>query len=450
MSAKLIYFNFIGPNGAPDSPCAINTSQIVYIYTTQTNKTAVVFTNGDLRVSNDTIQSFKSGQLSQGLGVFVSIGTPTRTGASLWPSANGEVLVNSSYIAQLNAAPSSGVIKTIAEVSNPSLVGSQTPMPSVVVMNQPASSPVVFYTAKSINDIVIDSKSSESPFTFIKVYLTQSSTGDPTIVDVYSNIGLTSTQVTGTRSTTGTYSLAFPSSVALNNASFFFDAPTGTAVPIIRATAVNGSSSVQLVTQSTGFTNADGVLSNTKINILSWPTLGSIGVGYRGFGGVVFHVDSSNKAYVLYEGTVSSGVVWGTPTGTSVLSVGYISGGSTATSGTAFSQTNSELIAAAATGVGAAVSALAFSATVNGVTYDDWVLPTEGALTLIYNNLGYAKGDPYNISSFVPNSTSVWVSNQTNATSARAGAFSLTSALVFSGSSKATSNYALAIRSVQL
>jgi hypothetical protein len=421
------------------------------MYTTQTNKTAVVFTNGDLRVSNDTVQSFKSGQLSQGLGVFVSIGTPTRTGASAWPSANGEVLVNSSYIAQLNVAPSSGVITTIAGVSDPSLVSSQTPMPSVVVMNQPASAPVVFYTAKSINDIVIDSKSSESPFTFIKVSLTQSSTNDPTIIDVYSNIGLTSTQVTGTRSAAGTYSLAFPSSVALSNASFFFDAPTGTAVPIIRATAVNGSSSVQLVTQSTGFTNADGVLSNTKINILSWPTLGSIGIGYRGFGGIVFHVDSSNKAYVLYEGAVSTGIVWSTPTGTSVLSVGYITGGSPATSGTAFSQTNSELITTAATGVGAAASALAFSATVNGVTYDDWALPTEGALTLIYNNLGYAKGDPYNLSSFIPNATLVWTSNQQSGTNARAGTFNATSGLSFSGSSKSTSTtYALAIRSVQL
>jgi hypothetical protein len=420
------------------------------MYTTQTNKTAVVFTNGDLRVSNDTVQSFKSGQLSQGLGVFVSIGTPTRTGASAWPSANGEVLVNSSYIAQLNVAPSSGVITTIAGVSDPSLVSSQTPMPSVVVMNQPASAPVVFYTAKSINDIVIDSKSSESPFTFIKVSLTQSSTNDPTIIDVYSNIGLTSTQVTGTRSAAGTYSLAFPSSVALSNASFFFDAPTSTAVPIIRATAVNGSSSVQLVTQSTGFTNADGVLSNTKINILSWPTLGSIGVGYRGFGGVVFHVDSSNKAYVLYEGTVSTGIVWSTPTGTSVLSVGYITGGSPATSGTAFSQTNSELITTAATGVGAAASALAFSATVNGVTYDDWALPTEGALTLIYNNLGYAKGDPYNLSSFIPNAALVWSSNQQSSTNARAGTFNATSGLAFSGSSKSLSNYTLAIRSVQL
>jgi hypothetical protein len=317
-------------------------------------------------------------------------------------------------------------------------------------MNQPASAPVVFYTAKSINDIVIDSKSSESPFTFIKVSLAQSSTNDPTIIDVYSNIGLTSTQVTGTRSAAGTYSLAFPSSVALSNASFFFDAPTGTAVPIIRATAVNGSSSVQLVTQSTGFTNADGVLSNTKINILSWPTLGSIGVGYRGFGGVVFHVDSSNKAYVLYEGTVSTGIVWSTPTGTSVLSVGYITGGSPATSGTAFSQTNSELITTAATGVGAAASALAFSATVNGVTYDDWALPTEGALTLIYNNLGYAKGDPYNLSSFIPNAALVWASNQQSSTNARAGTFNATSGLAFSGSSKSLSNYTLAIRSVQL
>jgi len=449
MSAKLIYFNFIGTNGVPDSPCAINASQIVYMYTTQTNKTAVVFTNGDLRVSNDTIQSFKSGLFSQGLGQFVSIGTPTRTGPSAWPSANGEVLVNSSYIAQLNTAPLSGVITTIAELSNPALVGSQTPMPSVVVMNQPASAPVVFYTPKSINDIVVDSRSNDSPFTFIKLSLTQSSTNAPTIVDVYSNVGLTSTQVTGTRSASGTYSLAFPSSVALNNASFFFDAPTGTAVPIIRATAVNGSSSVQIVTQSTGFANADGVLTNTKINILSWPTIASVGIGYRGFGGIVFHVDSSNKAYIMYEGTVSSSTVWCTPTGTSVLSVGYITGGSPATSGVAFSQTNSELIATAATGVGAAVSALAFSATVNGVTYDDWVLPTEGALNLIYDNLGYGKGDPYNLLSYIPNSANLWASNQQNATSAKIVTFT-TSSKTNSSNSKSVSNYVIAIRSVQL
>ena len=449
MSAKLIYFNFIGTNGVPDSPCAINASQIVYMYTTQTNKTAVVFTNGDLRVSNDTIQSFKSGQFSQGLGAFVSIGTPTRTGSSAWPSANGEVLVNSSYIAQLNTAPLSGVITTIAEVSNPALVNSQTPMPSVVVMNQPASAPVVFYTPKSINDIVVDSRSNDSPFTFIKVSLTQSSTNAPTIVDVYSNVGLTSTQVTGTRSASGTYSLAFPSSVALNNASFFFDAPTGTAVPVIRATAVNGSSSVQIVTQSTGFTNADGVLSNTKINILSWPTISAVGVGYRGFGGIVFHVDSSNKAYVLYEGSASTGSVWCTPTGTSVLSVGYIAGGSPATSGVAFSQTNSQLIATAAIGDGAAVFATIFNATVDGVYYDDWFLPTEGALNLIYDNLGYGKGDPYNLSSYIPVGTVCWASNQQNSTNGRAVTFNVNSRTNASAL-KSSSNYALAIRTQQL
>lgn len=449
MSAKLIYFNFIGTNGVPDSPCAINASQIVYMYTTQTNKTAVVFTNGDLRVSNDTIQSFKSGQFSQGLGEFVSIGTPTRTGSSAWPSTNGEVLVNSSYIAQLNTAPLSGVITTIAELSNPALVNSQTPMPSVVVMNQPASAPVVFYTPKSINDIVVDSRSNDSPFTFIKVSLTQSSTNAPTIVDVYSNVGLTSTQVTGTRSASGTYSLAFPSSVALNNASFFFDAPTGTAVPIIRATAVNGSSSVQIVTQSTGFTNADGVLSNTKINILSWPTISAVGVGYRGFGGIVFHVDSSNKAYILYEGTASTSTVWCTPTGTSVLSVGYITGGSPATSGVAFSQTNSQLIATAATGVGAAASAMAVNVTVDGIAYDDWFLPTEGALNLIYDNLGYGKGDPYNLSSYIPAGTICWASNQANSTNGKAVTFNVSSR-TNANALKSALNYALAIRTQQL
>jgi hypothetical protein len=151
----------------------------------------------------------------------------------------------------------------------------------------------------------------------------------------------------------------------------------------------------------------------------------------------------------MYEGTVSSSTVWCTPTGTSVLSVGYITGGSPATSGVAFSQTNSELIATAATGVGAAVSALAFSATVNGVTYDDWVLPTEGALNLIYDNLGYGKGDPYNLLSYIPNSANLWASNQQNATSAKIVTFT-TSSKTNSSNSKSVSNYVIAIRSVQL
>ena len=339
MSAKLIYFNFIGAGGAPDSPCAINASQIVYMYTTQTNKTAVVFTNGELRVSNDTIQSFKSGKFSQGLGEFVSIGTPIRANTALWPSTNGEVLVNSSYI--------SSISKTGGLLTN-------------VTMNQPASAPVNFFTLKNQNDIIAETRSNDSPFSFISLDVTQSSTTAPVVNSVYSNVGLTAEQVTGTYVGVGSYGFSFPTGVVLNNASVFASAPTGSAVPIIRATAAESASSIQVVTQGTGFTNANGLLTTTKINVLSWPTFGRIPqIGDRSFGGVVFHVDTStNKAYVFYEGTLSTGIVWSTPT-TTVTGVGVLS--APTTTGVTFSSANTTLIATTVTGVGASVSALDFS-----------------------------------------------------------------------------------------
>jgi len=68
MSAKLIFFDFVTEQGTPNSPCAINASQIVYMYTTQSTKTAVVFTNGDLMVANQTLASFKSGKLIKNIG----------------------------------------------------------------------------------------------------------------------------------------------------------------------------------------------------------------------------------------------------------------------------------------------------------------------------------------------------------------------------------------------
>lgn len=428
MSAKLIYFNFIGTNGVPDSPCAINASQIVYMYTTQTNKTAVVFTNGDLRVSNDTIQSFKSGKFSQGLGEFVSIGTPTRTGSSAWPSSNGEVLVNSSYI--------SSVLVTSNFVTN-------------VTMNQPASAPVNFSTLKGQNEIIAESRSNDSPFSFISLDVTQSSTNPPVVNSVYSNVGLTTAQVTGTYSAVGSYDFSFPTGTVLNNAFVFASAPTGSAVPIIRATAAEGASSIQVVTQGTGFTNADGLLTNTKINVLSWPTLGRIPqIGDRSFGGVIFHVDTStNKAYVLYEGVLSTGIVWSTPQ-VAVTGVN-ISGGSSGSVSIASSSTNTSLIATAATGTGASVDALAFTATVEGITYTDWVLPSRDALLAIYSNLRYASGDPLKIASYVPIGSFVWASNQFSTANGIAVRFDSSTTFV-GGQPKSFLLYALVIREQQL
>ena len=428
MSAKLIYFNFIGAGGAPDSPCAINASQIVYMYTTQTDKTAVVFTNGDLRVSNDTIQSFKSGKFSQGLGEFISIGTPTRTGSSAWPSTNGEVLVNSSYI--------SSISKTSGFSTN-------------VTMNQPASAPVNFTTLKGQNEIIVESRSNDSPFSFISLDVTQTSTNIPVVNGVYSNVGLTAAQVTGTYDGVGSYGFSFPTGIVLNNASVFVSAPTGSAVPIIRATAAEGASSIQVVTQNTSFANANGLLTNTKINVLSWPTFGRIPqIGDRSFGGVIFHVDTStNKAYVLYEGVLSTGIVWSTPqvAVTGVNTTGPASGSVLIAS----SSTNTNLIATAATGTGASVDALAFTATVGGITYTDWVLPSRDALLAIYSNLRYASGDPFNIASYVPISSFVWASNQSSTANGVAVRFDPSTP--FAGAQpKSLPYYALVIREQQL
>ena len=107
------------------------------------------------------------------------------------------------------------------------------------------------------------------------------------------------------------------------------------------------------------------------------------------------------------------------------------------------------MITTAATGVGAAASALAFSATVNGVLYDDWVLPTEGALNLIYDNLGYAKGDPYKLASFIPVASNAWAANQQSTTNGRLVTFNVPTR-TNSGSAKSGTNYALAIRTHQL
>jgi hypothetical protein len=392
------------------------------MYTTQTNKTAVVFTNGDLRVSNDTIQSFKSGGIFQGLGEFISIGTPTRTGPSAWPSVNGEVLVNSSYISQLTATDSS----------------------TLVIMNQPASAPVSFTTTKTQNDIVVESRSNDSPFSFISLDVTQASTTAPVVNKVYSNVGLVQSQVTGTRSAAGVYSIAFPTGIILNDSSIFASAPTGSPVPIVRATVADLANSVQIVTQGTGFTNADGVLTNTKINILSWPTIGvTPKIGDRRFGGVIFYVDKpTNTAYVLYEGALDSSIVWSTPSNISVTGVNINVTSSTEISSSA---SNTNLIATACTGVGAAVSALAHSVVISGFTYDDWAMPSSRALLAIYENLRYGSGDPFNIALYVPIGSAVWASNQFGATQGVTITFNATTANQ-STSTKGNGNLALAVR----
>jgi hypothetical protein len=427
MSAKLIFFDFVTEQGTPNSPCAINASQIVYMYTTQSTKTAVVFTNGDLMVANQTLASFKSGEQSQGLGEFVSIGTPDSCNKAPWGSSKGEVLVNTTYLSQVLLSPE---YKTLVQ------------------LNQPSSSPVSFITQRLINQIVNDSKINESPFNYISLDVTQTSTNAPVINAVYSNVGLTTTQVTGSRSAAGTYALAFPTGTPIGTSpSFFVSSPTGaTNNPIVKISATSATG-LGIVTQSSGFTNADGILSNTRINILSWPTISVpssvVQVGSRMQGGIVFHVDlSARKGYALYEGIVNTGVVWGTPTSTSVTGVGVLTNPTSTAIGQ--SATNTALIIAAATGTGASAEADAFSATVNGVTYSDWALPSDLAYSAIYDNLLLSEGDPFGLFAFIPLNTTCWTSNQQSGTNGRTFVFSIPSGA--SAAAKNTTYNALAVR----
>ena len=425
MSAKLIYFNFIGANGVNDSPCAINASQIVYMYTTQTNKTAVVFTNGNLRVSSDTIKSFKSGRFSQGLGEFVSIGIPTKTGSSAWPSDNGEVLVNSSYISQLTASDNL----------------------TLVVMNQPASAPVSFTTAKSQSSIIVESRSNDSPFSFINFEITQSGATDPVINKVYSNVGLSLLDVTGTRSTTGTYDIAFPTGVVLNNASVFASAPTGSPIPIIKATAAESASSIQIVTQGTGFTDADGILTNTKINVLSWPTEGLIDVGSLAFGGIVFKVDYSTRtAYVVAD------VDPMTATYTFAASNLVVTGiNASTTSNASFSAANTAAIIAAGLANSIATPAATWADGLTQSGFSDWVLPTRDALLEIANNVWQSNIGTFINTTSIPTTTYFWSSNDVGAAASGVRVQFLANNLsVASNASKAaTALRALAIRTHQ-
>jgi hypothetical protein len=333
------------------------------------------------------------------------------------------VLVNTTYLAQL-----------------------QRSFPkTTVVLSQPSSNAAIFVTSKEINTIVNDSRVNESPFNYIGLDVTQTSTNAPVINSVYSNVGLTAAQVTGSRSAAGTYALAFPTGTPIGTSpSFFVSSPTGaTNNPIVKISATSPTG-LSIITQGSGFTNADGILSNTKINILSWPTFSvTPAIGDRTQGGIIFHIDASaRKGYVLYEGIVNTGVVWGTPTNTNVTGVGVLSNPTS----TAITQsaTNTALIIAAATGTGAAAEADAFSATVNGVTYSDWALPSDLAYSAIYNNLLLSGGDPFGLFAFIPLNTTCWTSNQQSGSNGKTFVFSIP--LGASAASKGTIYNALAVR----
>jgi hypothetical protein len=393
------------------------------MYTTQTNKTAVVFTNGNLRVSSDTIKSFKSGKFSQGLGEFVSIGIPTKTGSSAWPSDNGEVLVNSSYISQLTLTTSDNL--------------------TLVVMNQPASAPVSFTTAKTQSSIIVESRSNDSPFSFINFELTQSGATDPVINKVYSNVGLSVLDVTGTRSSTGTYDIAFPTGIVLNNASVFASAPTGSPIPIIKATATEGASSIQIVTQGTGFTNADGILTNTKINVLSWPTQGLIDVGSVAFGGIVFKVDYSTRtAYVVADVDPMTATYTFSASTLSVVGIN-----ANTTSNASFSAVNTAAIIAFGLNAIIATPAATWADGLTESGFSDWVLPTRDALLEIANNVWQPQIGTFINTTSIPTTTYFWSSNDNGtANSGTRVQFLVNGVSAASNTFKTTALRALAIR----
>jgi len=447
MSAKLIFFNFINANGTQDSPCAINTNQIVYMYSLPNNRTAVIFTNNDLRITNDTIQSFKSGRFSQGLGEFISIGTPDRVDSIPWPSANGEVLVNSNYIVEVTT-PIEGVVSTLAQQTSSTLVSSQLAQQTLVVVNVPSSSSIEFLTSKSLNDIAVESKTKESPFSFISLEVTQTGTSAPVVNNIYSNLGLTITQVTGARSAAGTYSFTFPTGFVFNNATIFSNNTTGGVASFFRGYPEQNSNAVTIITTSTGGASADAQLSRTKINILSWPTFSTVSVGSLLFGGLVFHIDRSRKAYVMSTGSTLAAAVWCTPTGTDVTGVGTTN----ASTGVSFSNLNTLTVSGATSSgdpltIGAGIFANAVSVIAGG--QGDWRVPSEGALNLIYDNLRYSQGDPFNLTAIVPTGTVLWSSNQTSATQARAVTFGASSRTA-SAANKDTTYASIAVREVQL
>jgi len=249
--------------------------------------------------------------------------------------------------------------------------------------------------------------------------------------------------VTGSRSAAGTYALAFPTGTPIGTSpSFFISSPTGaTNNPIVKISATSATG-LGIVTQGSGFTNADSILSNTKINILSWPIISVIpAIGDRIQGGIVFYVDrSTKKGYVLYESAASTGVAWCTP------DTNFSSIQSPLLTGVTNSAANTATIVATATGTGAATVADALSVTIGGVTYSDWACPSEQAVYLIYDNLGYAAGDLFNLKSFIPPTTTVWTSNQFNSARGQAVRFENTSRVTGAPPKTDATPYALAVR----
>jgi len=190
--SQLFNFSFQTPAGDPDSPGAINRNQVVYAYATQSTKTLLVFTNGDSRISDNTLASVKS---TFGL---TSIGSPTSVNNQ--KISLGQVLVNADYVSQV-----------FDDVSS-----------TRVQMNQPASSPVIFRTNSSIGFIEKNSFAAGMGYKEWIGTIDLSGTGTPTataylntidesLLATYENL-----QINGSAGV-GCYKISFPNTMTSGN-----------------------------------------------------------------------------------------------------------------------------------------------------------------------------------------------------------------------------------------
>lgn len=167
--SQLFNFSFQNLQNIADSPGAINKNQVVYAYATQSTKTLLVLTNGESKISNNTLASVKS---TFGL---TSIGTPTRANGQV--ISLGEVLVNNDYVTQVFDDTASRRVQ----------------------MNQPASAPVVFTTATTLTGVVANSFAGEKGYKEWIGYIDVSGTNAATGTTLYNTMGVapTVTTVTG-------------------------------------------------------------------------------------------------------------------------------------------------------------------------------------------------------------------------------------------------------------
>jgi len=161
--SQLFNFSFQTLAGAPDSPGAINKDQVVYAYATQSTKTLLVLTNGDSRITDNTLASVKS---YFGL---TSIDSPTKANGQV--VSLGEVLVNNDYVTQVFDDTTSRRVE----------------------MSQPASAPVIFTTAATLTGVVANSFAGEKGYKEWIGSVSFDNLNTPTGTTLYNTIGVTPT-----------------------------------------------------------------------------------------------------------------------------------------------------------------------------------------------------------------------------------------------------------------